>query len=121
MPHKRAKKSVRDATTASIGYNNPPSAEDSLHTASTSQAGSSSGKPDPFGGLSKNVYRILNAEKIREERKQRLLNKDKEAAQGGAGDRKGKRKATDTSAGGQSEQSKKLKIMPGENLKTFNK
>ncbi|GAA5907860.1 hypothetical protein JCM5296_005804 [Sporobolomyces johnsonii] len=95
MPHKRQKRSVRLANEKAIGFNNPPTAADSLlPIASTSHTGEAlevepaqagekrsnkRRKPAPAGsaggaagekapaGVSKSAWRVLNAGKLREE------------------------------------------------------
>lgn len=95
MPHKRAKRSVRDAESAAKGFNNAPTGSDSLKDS----------KDAEFGGMSKSLYRILNADKIRSEKRMRDVERKRKAEDG------------EPSSG---PSSKKLKIMPNENLRTFN-
>jgi hypothetical protein len=106
MPHKRAKKSARVADKAAHGVDNVP----------TSKAeGINAGTNAKYGGLSANMYRILNAEKIRKEKKERDSLKRK---RGPGEDSQTSSAKGDTAAS--SEASKKLKINPGEKLKNFN-
>ncbi|GAA5861591.1 hypothetical protein JCM3774_002638 [Rhodotorula dairenensis] len=94
MPHKRQKRSVRLEQQKAIGYNNPPTAADSLlpiqstskdgseattevtaapknnkrrkRAASTGSKGAAGGAQD-YAGVSKSAFRVLNAVKLREE------------------------------------------------------
>ncbi|GAA99592.1 hypothetical protein E5Q_06293 [Mixia osmundae IAM 14324] len=100
MPHKRAKKSIRDVQSQQRGNDLPPSEK-------TTQ-----GRKD-LGGLSKTMYRVLNAEKIRNERRQRLANATEPA------------KDAETRSAVQSRQAlkakaKELKQLPGESDRQFN-
>lgn len=123
MPHKRAKRSVRDADKAAKGYDNAPVAEN----------GASVNANDPYGGMSKTVWRILNADKIRKERRERMEERQKNGddAKGttttkkrkfgpaAVDDRNNGQTGTSTSASAEPA-SKKLRIQPGENLRSFN-
>ena len=153
MPHKRPKKSVRDAITAEIGFNNAPTAADSVEASSSSskrrsKGGKGSGAragPEEFGGLSKNLYRILNAESIRKERRERLQREASGAADPDSKKRKrgaeqpppdsdkvattarennakaAQLQAQGTSSSSSSKEAKQeLKIRPGESLKSYN-
>lgn len=107
MPHKRAKRSAREADRAAQGTDNAPTSKNE---------GVLAGQNAKYGGLSAKMYRILNAETIRKEKKERdaLKRKREEAADN-------EDASTSTPAGEQSSKAtKKLKIMPGEKLKNFN-
>lgn len=104
MPHKRAKRSVRDADRQLQGTDNAPTSKNE---------GILAGQNAKFGGLSANMYRILNAEHIRKEKKERDSLKRKREEEGGCKSSKG---AVD----GSGKAVKDLKIMPGEKLKNFN-
>ncbi|GAA5820441.1 hypothetical protein JCM10212_006119 [Sporobolomyces blumeae] len=96
MPHKKAKRSIRLANSQAKGFDNPPTAADSLlPIASTSRdgqhaldldavttaqaqankkdnkrrkpSGPSRANQDDLKGMSKSAWRVLNAEKLREE------------------------------------------------------
>ncbi|GAA6010751.1 hypothetical protein JCM11491_002929 [Sporobolomyces phaffii] len=146
MPHKRQKRSIRLANQSSKGYNNPPTASDSLlPIASTSYHGdpialdpnagqgggtgvepkknnkrrkpaAASGSGTPRGdlnGMSKSAYRILNAEKLRQEyhaEKKRKLDEE-EAAKNPS---QKKKKATTAAK-------PTLQPLPYESLSTFNR
>ena len=108
MPHKRSKRSARDADRAAQGTDNAPTSKNE---------GVLAGQNAKFGGLSAKMYRILNAETIRKEKKDRDALKRKRDD----GDDDGKASSSSKSnAAGASDASKKLKIMPGEKMKTFN-
>lgn len=102
MPHKRAKRSVREAETAARGSDNAPTSNDTFH----------SERNKDTGGVSKTVYRILNAERIRNDRRTRDAVKKNEKKRPHEDDDKPVLAAT---------HSKRLKIKPGEDLKSFNK
>lgn len=111
MPHKRAKRSAREADRASKGTDNAPT---------NKNEGSAK-----YGGLSANVYRILNAERIRKEKKERLdlkrkrdENNDNDGENGPQAREKGPIASTSGTSGTAKTQ---LKIMPGEKLKNFNR
>ena len=117
MPHKRAKRSVRTANSEALGFDNAPSANDSL-------AGSS------VDGLSKGVYRVLHAERIRKERREKLAARAAEGDPQQPMNEKKKRKRDAEAEDGAAEQQnaarraatvEKLKIKPGESLKSYNK
>ena len=103
MPHKRPKKSVRDADIAAHGFDNAPTSNESYLTEN-----GGNDKEKHLGGVSKTVYRILNAERIRSDRKARDA------------ENKGRPRTDNGEAAGGERQAKKLKINPGENLKSFN-
>ena len=116
MPHKRAKRSVRLANSEALGYDNVPTANDSL-------AGPSE------GGLSKGLYRVLHAERIRKERKEKAVARAKQGGEQSQSDVKGKKRkregegedAADANAARAGATAGKLKIKPGESLKGYNK
>lgn len=111
MPHKRAKRSVRQANSEALGFDNAPSASDSL-------AGSSE------GGLSKGLYRVLHAERIRKERKEKLAARAQEGEQPFNVKKKRKREPEAQSqqdAAKRAATAEKLHIKPGESLKSYNK
>lgn len=109
MPHKRSKKSARDADRAAQGTDNAPTSKNE---------GVLAGQNAKFGGLSAKMYRILNAESIRKEKKERDNLKRKR--EDGADNTKPTGEATAAAGTGASSSAKKLKIMPGEKLKSFN-
>ena len=104
MPHKRQKRSARDADRQLQGTDNAPTSKNE---------GILAGQNAKFGGLSANMYRILNAEQIRKEKKERDTLKRKREDEGSSKPSKG---AVDASG----KAVKDLKIMPGEKLKNFN-
>ena len=111
MPHKRAKRSVREAESAAKGFDNAPSAADSV--LNINKAKGKNGAEDIYAGVSKSLYRILNADKIRTEKKARdAENKKRKAEVLDDGDA--------TAGAATATATKKLKIQPGENLKSFN-
>ncbi|GAA5989716.1 hypothetical protein JCM10908_000605 [Rhodotorula pacifica] len=93
MPHKRQKRSVRLELQKAIGYNNPPTAADSLlpiqstskdglevttepaaapknnkrRKRAASTGGNSAAGSQDYAGMSKSAFRILNAVKLRED------------------------------------------------------
>lgn len=112
MPHKRAKRSVRVANSEALGFDNAPSASDSLSGTSA-------------GGLSKGLYRVLHAEQIRKERKEKLAARAKEG-EDAQKDKKRKREPDAKAEDGQNAACRaatveKLEIKPGESLKSYNK
>lgn len=114
MPHKRSKRSAREADRAAQGTDNAPTSKNE---------GVLAGQNAKFGGLSAKMYRILNAERIRKEKKERDALKRKRDDDGESHDADDKAasmsKAAAADADGKSS-AKKLKIMPGEKLKNFN-
>lgn len=104
MPHKRAKRSVRDADRQLQGTDNAPTSKNE---------GILAGQNAKYGGLSANMYRILNAERIRKEKKERDTLKRKREEEGPAS-------TSNDGTGSSSKAAKALKIMPGEKLKNFN-
>lgn len=104
MPHKRQKRSAREADRQLQGTDNAPTSKNE---------GILAGQNAKYGGLSANMYRILNAEKIRKEKKERDLLKRKREEEG---DDASSSKTVESSG----KAAKALKIMPGEKLKNFN-
>lgn len=158
MPHKRAKKSIRDANSASQGYDLAPSGNinsggfESKHVPipSSSSLTVFSSKPtsksnerkrkrasgkeqereqqqqNEYGGMSKTVYRILNAERIRKEMKEKQELR-KKASQDPSKSSTAQQQHKGASASASADSLAKeaaangLKIRPGENLRAFNK
>ncbi|KAG0658043.1 hypothetical protein C6P46_006104 [Rhodotorula mucilaginosa] len=134
MPHKRQKRSVRLDTQKAIGYNNPPTAADSLlPIQSTSKDGSEAvtevaaapkknnkrrkraastggnglaGQQD-YAGVSKSAFRVLNAVKLREEYHAQKKRRAEEEAQAGKAGNKPAQPA--------------LTPLPHESLSSFNR
>lgn len=104
MPHKRQKRSARDTDRQLQGTDNAPTSKNE---------GILAGQNAKFGGLSANMYRILNAEQIRKEKKERDTLKRKREEEGSSNPSKGTADPSRKAA-------KVLKIMPGEKLKNFN-
>ncbi|GAA5969878.1 hypothetical protein JCM3765_002925 [Sporobolomyces pararoseus] len=152
MPHKRQKRSIRLATQQSKGYNNPPTAADSLlpiastnhhgeplvvetntessivgggggvekknnkrRKPSSSAGGSSNG--DPLNGMSKSAYRILNADKLRQEYHAEKKRKLQEEELLKNPNQKKKKSSTSTTTSSTTS----LKPLPYESLSTFNR
>jgi len=116
MPHKRPKASARAAAKAKAGSDLAPTASDlSFRPKSKAKGRKDKAKSGDGGGVSKGVWRILNAEKTREEFRKRKL----EGASGESGGSiavKGKGKEK-----GKSKQVETIKLLPGENLGAFNR
>ncbi|KAM0752232.1 hypothetical protein T439DRAFT_347151 [Meredithblackwellia eburnea MCA 4105] len=135
MPHKRAKKSIRDSDTARRGYDNPPMAQDSQlpalgkgvlapkHTDDDGEGAekrsnkrrkkilpkdkvNSFGGREDMAGLSKSAYRILNAGTLRDEYHAKKKREREEEEL--AASKKGKGK-------------QKLQMLPHETLSAFNR
>ncbi|CAH7681493.1 hypothetical protein BY996DRAFT_6990899 [Phakopsora pachyrhizi] len=108
MPHKRAKASVRKEKSISVGNDLPPDQQINQTRKRSKGDGSKSN-----GQLPKNMYRILNAEKIRAEYRNRKLNRSGRSSnvrQDGHGGIKDK---TEKTRG-------ELEIKPDEKLYDFN-
>ncbi|GAA5910731.1 uncharacterized protein JCM6883_000295 [Sporobolomyces salmoneus] len=144
MPHKKQKRSIRLATQQAKGYNNPPSAKDSLlpiattsyhgepievdlskeaggggtgvekknnkrrkPSASAARQGNASGD---LNGMSKSAYRILNADKLRQEyHAEKKRKREEEEALKNPNQKK--KKSNNTT----------LQPLPYESLSTFNR
>lgn len=111
MPHKRSKKSARDADRAAQGTDNAPTSKNE---------GVLAGQNAKFGGLSAKMYRILNAESIRKEKRERDAALKRKREDGTDDTSTSTGEATTAAGMGASSSAKKLKIMPGEKLKSFN-
>lgn len=128
MPHKRAKASIRKANSISKGHDLPPN---KLSTTKPKKKKTSSTihQAHESQDIPKNMYRILNSEKIRAEYKEKKMKsaiKNKSSGGGGGVDdglvvdqslKKNQRSISSKPKPSTHE----LRIQPGEKLSTFNR
>lgn len=121
MPHKRAKASIRKANSLKIGYDLPPTEHQARKSRRRSKHSHGTMK-GPNEEVPKNMFRILNAEKIRADYRMR---KNQAQTPMSSSDISRKLKPTKQAQPSKSESSPKsqgkIQILPGESLYSFNR
>ncbi|KAH9815523.1 hypothetical protein DFH28DRAFT_1057416 [Melampsora americana] len=110
MPHKRAKASIRKELSFKKGNDLPPNKLATKPPKKKSKIRTSSSSSNEIQEIPKNMYRILNSERIREEYKKRIKEKNQTDLN----------RSTSNPIKSKSKKSNELRIEHGEKLSEFN-